>query len=308
MAQSRRTAYHKEKGYIVSDYIVRVLAKEAGVRGLACVTTDLVLDAGARHENAPAATAALGHGLTGAVLLGALLKIRQRVAIKVEGSGPLGKMVAEADSYGRVRGYVSRPEATLPVMEWPGDFGVAFGRQGTLTVVKDLGLQELYESVVPLQSGRLDSDLVYYFMQSEQTPTLVQINIKLNENDELEAAGGLLLQLLPDAEPTTLRTLADRLVKAPDLADALTQGQTPESILATLFDDITYETLETRPLQFHCSCSWAWAEQALRLLDREDIEQLMAEGQAVVDCHFCHQRYIFSVEALETILEKNSSH
>lgn len=292
----------------MSDYIVRVLAKEAGVRGLACVTTDLVLDAGARHENAPAATAALGHGLTGAVLLGALLKIRQRVAIKVEGSGPLGKMVAEADSYGRVRGYVSRPEATLPVMEWPGDFGVAFGRQGTLTVVKDLGLQELYESVVPLQSGRLDSDLVYYFMQSEQTPTLVQINIKLSENDELEAAGGLLLQLLPDAEPTTLRTLADRLAKAPDLADALTQGQTPESILATLFDDIVYETLETRPLQFHCSCSWAWAEQALRLLEREDIEQLMAEGQAVVDCHFCHQRYIFSVEALETILEKNSSH
>lgn len=304
MAQSRRTVYHKEKGYIVSDYIVRVLAKEAGIRGLACVTTDLVLDAGARHENAPAATAALGHGLTAAVLLGALLKIRQRVAIKVEGSGPLGKMVAEADSYGRVRGYVSRPEATLPVMAWPGDFGVAFGRQGTLTVVKDLGLQELYESVVPLQSGRLDSDLVYYFMQSEQTPTLVQINIRLNENDELEAAGGLLLQLLPDAEPITLRRLADRLLDTLDLTDALAQGETPESILAVLFDDIAYETLETRPLQFHCSCSWAWAEQALRLLDREDIEQLMVEGQAVVDCHFCHQRYIFSVEALETILEK----
>ena len=275
----------------MSDHIVRVLAKEAGVRGLACVTTDLVLEAGNRHDNAPAATAALGYGLTGAVLLGALLKIRQRVAI----------------SYGRVRGYVSRPDAALPILEWPGNFGVAFGRQGTMMVVKDLGLQELYESVVPLQSGRLDSDLVYYFMQSEQTPTLVQINIKLNENDELEVAGGLLLQLLPDAEPTTLRTLADRLAAAPDLADALAQGQTPETIVAALFDDIAYEILETRPLQFHCSCSWDWAEQALRLLDREDIEQLMAEGQAVVDCHFCHQRYIFSVEALETILEKTAS-
>jgi molecular chaperone Hsp33 len=291
----------------VSDHIVRVLAKEAGVRGLACVTTDLVLEAGNRHDNAPAATAALGYGLTGAVLLGALLKIRQRVAIKVAGNGPLGKLVAEADSYGRVRGYVSRPDAALPILEWPGNFGVAFGRQGTMMVVKDLGLQELYESVVPLQSGRLDSDLVYYFMQSEQTPTLVQINIKLNENDELEVAGGLLLQLLPDAEPTTLRTLADRLAAAPDLADALAQGQTPETILAALFDDIAYEILESRPLQFHCSCSWDWAEQALRLLDREDIEQLMAEGEAVVDCHFCHQRYIFSVEALETILEKTAS-
>ena len=287
----------------MSDYIVRVLAKEAGVRGLACVTTDLVLDAATRHENAPAATAALGHGLTAAALLGALLKIRQRVAIKVEGNVPLGKLVAEGDSYGRVRGYVSRPDATLPVLEWPGDFGAALGRQGMLTVVKDLGLQDLYESVVPLQSGRLDSDLVYYFMQSEQTPTLVEIGVKLNENDELEAAGGLLLQLLPDAEPTTLRTLAGRLAEAPDFADALAQGQPPEAILAALFADITYETLETRPLQFHCPCSWAWAEQAIRMLDREDLEQLMAEGQAVVDCHFCHQRYIFSVEALETILE-----
>jgi molecular chaperone Hsp33 len=287
----------------VSDYIVRVLAKEAGVRGLACVTTDLVLDAATRYENA-AAAAALGHGLTAAALLGALLKVRQRVAIKVEGNGPLGKLVAEGDSYGRVRGYVSRAEATLPATEWPGDFGAALGRQGILTVVKDLGLQELYESVVPLQSGRLDSDLVYYFIQSEQTPTLVEIGVKLNENDELEVAGGLLLQLLPDAAPTTLRTLAERLEDAPDFAEALAQGQSPEALLAALFDAIPYETLETRPLHFHCSCSWAWAEQALRLLDHEDIVQLMAEGQAVVDCHFCQQRYIFSVEALETILEK----
>lgn len=298
----------REKGYIVSDYIVRVLAKEAGVRGLACVTTDLVLDAGNRHDNAPAATAALGYGLTGAVLLGALLKIRQRVAIKVHGDGPLGKLVAEADSYGRVRGYVSQPEADLPVLEWPGDFGVAFGRQGTLTVVKDLGLQELNESVIPLQSGRLDGDLVYYFIQSEQTPTLVAIEIQLNENDELEAAGGLLLQLLPDADPTTLRSLASRLAQAPNIAEALAQGKTPETLLAALFDDISYETLEIRPLQFHCSCSWVWAEQALRMLERDDIEQLMDEGQAVVDCHFCHQRYMFSVEALETILEKTVGH
>lgn len=291
----------------MSDYIVRILAKEAGVRGLACVTTELVQDAATRLENAPAPTAALGYGLTAAALLGALLKIQQRVAIKVEGDGPLRKLVAEGDSYGRVRGYVSRPEATLSPTQWPDDFGATLGRQGVLTVVKDLGLQDLYESVVPLQSGRLDSNLVYYFMQSEQTPTLVEVGAKLNENDELIAAGGLLLQLLPDAAPTTLRTLAGRLEEMPDVAEALAQGATPEAILATLFGDIPYETLETRSLQFQCSCSWAWAEQALRMLDHEDIVQLMAEGEAVVDCHFCHQRYIFSVEALETILEKVES-
>lgn len=283
--------------------MVRILAKEAGVRGMACVTTELVLDAATRHEASPVATVALGHGLTAAALLGALLKVQQRVAIKVEGDGPLGKMVVEGNSYGRVRGYISAPTATLPAPWSAGDVGMALGRRGLLTVVKDVGLKELYEGVVPLQSGQLDSDLVYYFIQSEQAPTLVEIGAKLNEQDELQASGGLLLQLLPDAEATTLRALAERLDDLPNFAAQLAQGQSPESILAAIFGDIPYEILEKQPLTFKCTCSWEWAEQAIRLLDREDLAQLMAEGEAVVDCYFCHQRYIFSVEALETILE-----
>jgi len=288
----------------VGDYMVRILAKEAGVRGMACVTTELVQDAATRHEASPLAMAALGHGLTAATLLGALLKVRQRVAIKIEGDGPLGKMIVEGNSTGRVRGYVSHPAATLPAPWSAADIGMALGRRGLLTVVKDIGLQELYEGVVPLQSGQLDSDLVYYFMQSEQTPTLVEIGTKLNEQDELQAAGGLLLQLLPDADPATLRALAERLDDLPDFAAQLAQGQSPEQILSTIFGPIPYEILEQQPLVFKCNCSWAWAEQAIRLLNREDLAQLMAEGEAVVDCYFCHQRYIFGVETLETILEK----
>ncbi len=289
----------------MSDYLVRILAKEAGVRGLACVTTTLVQDAAARHTASPVATAALGHGLTAAALLGALLKIQQRVAIKVEGDGPLGKLIVEGNSYGRVRGYVSQPEATLDMSLHDNDVGLALGHRGLLTVVRDEGMKEqLYQGIVPLQTGQLDSDLVYYFMQSEQVPTLIEIGTKLSATGELQAAGGLLLQLLPDAELATLRALAEGVDDMPDLAEQLVHGETPEEILSVLFGPIPYEILEIRPLQFECSCSWARSEQALLMLGSEDLEQLMAEGQAVVDCHFCHQRYIFGVEALETILEK----
>lgn len=274
------------------------------MRGLACVTTELVQDAATRHATSPVATAALGHGLTAAALLGALIKIQQRVALKVEGDGPVGKVVAESNSYGRVRGYVEKTDATLPPTVRMDDFGAAVGRHGLLTVVKDLRLKDLYEGIVPLQSGQLDSDLIYYFMQSEQSPTVVEIGVKLNEQGELQAAGGLLLQLLPDAEPTALRTLAERLDDLPDFATQLAQGDTPETMLAALFGAVAYEMLETRPLHFQCNCSWIWAEQALLMLDRTDLEQLVTEGEAVVDCHFCHQRYLFGVEALETILEK----
>lgn len=123
----------------------------------------------------------------------------------------------------------------------------------------------------------------------------------------MQASGGLLLQRLPDADTTTLRALAERLDDLPNFAAQLAQGQSPEHILATIFGEIPYEVLEKQPLTFKCNCSWEWAEQAIRLLDHEDLAQLMAEGEAVVDCYFCHQRYIFGVEALETIIENGAT-
>jgi molecular chaperone Hsp33 len=284
-----------------SDRIVRVLAKEAGVRGLACVTTALVAEAQRRHHTSPAATVALGYGLTAVALMGALLKVQQRVALKVEANGPLQKLVAEGDSYGRVRGYVAVPDVTAPD---PMDTASTLGNRGLLTVVKDLQLKELYEGVVPLQTGRLDSDLIYYLHHSEQVPALVEIDVKLNPAGELVAAGGLLLDALPGQDLTTLRNLAERLDDMAPLAEVLAAGETPATILAHLFGEVPYEVLEERPLRFECSCSWERSEQALIALGRAEIKNLMSEGQAVVDCHYCGERYIFGREALETILDK----
>jgi molecular chaperone Hsp33 len=288
----------------MSDYMVRILAKEAGLRGLACITTDLVNEARERHAANPAATAALAHGLTGAALLGALLKVRQRVALKVEGNGPLRKLVAEADSHGRVRGYVAQPQAWLPTDTDPLDTAVTLGHVGLLTVVKDLRLKELYEGVVPLHTGQLDSDLVFYLNSSEQVPSLVEIGVKLTATGGCQVAGGLLFQSLPDQEITPLRDLAERLDDLAPLGELLAAGQTPEQVLASLLTSVPYEILETQPLRFECSCSWQSSEQALVALGHAELTSLIDEGQAVVDCHFCHQRYIFGREALEMILER----
>jgi molecular chaperone Hsp33 len=285
-------------------HLVRVLAKEAGIRGLACITTDVVEEARQRHQAEPAATVALGYGLTAAALLGALLKVQQRVALKVQANGPLEKLVAEGDSYGRVRGYVAHPEIVLPPNVSPLDTAATLGSIGLLTVVRDLQLKELYESVVPLQTGQLDSDLVYYLTQSEQSPTLVEIGVKLSPNNELLATGGLLLETLPGQEVTPLRDLAERLDDLAPVAELLAAGQTPAQILAQIFGNTPYEVLEERALRFDCSCSWERSEQALIAMGRAELESLIKDGQAVVDCHFCHTRYLFGREALETILEK----
>lgn len=286
------------------DYLIRIIAKDLGIRGLACVTTELVNEGARRHETSPTATLALGNGLTAATLMGALLKVQQRVALKFSGDGPLQKMLAESDSYGRVRGYVAQPHVDLPFHNGQPDVANAIGRNGLLTVAKDLRVKDLYEGVVPLTSGEVDEELSNYLLRSEQTPSLVEIGALLNEDGVASAAGGLLFQILPGEEARTLEAIFEPLQDIPPVAEALRSGATPESLLATVMTGFDYEVLEKRHVTFQCQCSWERSERALMMIGREDMEILIEEGQGVVDCHFCHQRYIFGREALEMLLEQ----
>ena len=286
----------------MENYMVRALAKSCGVWGLACLTTGVVTEAARRHHAAPAGKTALGYGLTGAALLGAMLKVRQQVALKVEGDGALRKLVAESDSYGHLRGYFSLREEMATHLADFGDMAAIVGQHGRLTVVKDLQLKELYESVVPLQTGRLDTDLTYYLMMSEQIPSFVEIGVQLTAQGDVRAAGGVLLQLLPDGDLTALTRMAERLDDLPPIGALLANGDTPQDILATIFGDEAYEVLETGALDFRCTCSRERSRHALTLIGREELAILLDEGEAVIDCHFCHERYLFDRDELATLL------
>lgn len=292
----------------MEDYLIRILAKDASVRGLACLTTNLVNEACRQHGTSPTAAAVLGHALTGGALMGALLKVRQRIALKFEGTGPLQKVVVEADSYGNLRGYVAVPEADLPLVGDEYDMINALGRAGLLTVVKDLRLKELYESTVPLETSQIDADLTAYLELSEQIPSIVQIGVVLapdqqSQNAQVAVAGGLLAQSMPPHGAEVIDLLKERLQELPPVAELLKSGQTPESLLALLFEGIEYEFLERRPLRFKCNCSRDRTRQALITLGRDEIESLIeTEGQAVVDCHFCREQYLFSRAELEELL------
>lgn len=290
-----------------NDHIVRALAREAGVLAMACRVDQVTLEAARRHQASPVATAALGNGLAAAALLGSLLKVQQRIAIKVEGNGPLQKMIVESDSYGRLRGYVANPQWDAPPPISAEEVAGALGRVGLLTVVKDLGIKNLYEGVVPLQTGELDKDLMYYLMQSEQVLSLLEIGADIDAGGRLAAAGGFLLQAMPGQDTAVLEQLVERTEDLPPIAGMLAGGVTPADVLADLFGDVSYEVLETHPLVFHCSCSRERSLQALRLLDRDDLLGLIAEGEAVIDCHFCHEQYVFDRDVLEEVLAQSAS-
>ncbi len=287
----------------MTDYLIRVIAKEAGVRGLACFTTELVQEAAQRHETKSTATAALAEGLTAVALLGALLKVQQRVAIKFEGNGPLQKILAESNAYGKLRGYVGNPAVELPLLQGEPDVVGALGNVGLLTVVKDLRLKGLAESVVPLAAEPLEKELTYFLSQSEQIPSFVNMGVAANGDGEIEAAGGLLIQALPPYQEDIVVRLQDRMEEMPPLAELFRAGETPESVLEKLFAGIEYDVLEKRDLIFQCGCSRERTEQALISLGVEELEHLLQnEGGAEVDCHFCHEHYVFSSEDLAGLI------
>ncbi len=168
---------------------------------------------------------------------------------------------------------------------------------------KDLGMKDLYKGVVPLQSGQVDQEIQHYLSRSEQVPSLVEIGVLLGQREWVDMAGGLLFQTLPGQDATILRELAGRMDDLPPVEQALAAGRSPEAILDQLLAGIPYEVLERRELSYRCSCSRERSAQAIKLLGRAEIESLIAEGEAVVDCHFCHERYIFERGELETLLE-----
>lgn len=293
----------KNEVIIVEDYLIRVLAKEAGVRGIACVTTDLTNEVVERQNATLAIAGLLAETLTGAALMGSLLKIQHRVALKFEGNGPAERALVESDAYGKIRGFVQNPEVNAPIEEDKFNTAVTLGTAGLLTVVKDLKLKELAESVVPIGGSPIDTELTLFLTQSEQIPSLVSIGFKRDEEGKIAVSGGLLLQALPPYDPEIMLQLANRLEELPPFADMLQSGKTPEQILADVFAGIEYIELEKRPLLFHCDCSRERTERALMSMGKAELEDLInTQGEAEVNCQYCQESYYFSKEDLEDLL------
>jgi len=289
----------------MNDYLVRVITEEKNIVGLACVTTNLVDDARRPHGTCPTATAALGRALTGGELMGALLDPDQRVALKFTGNGPLRKIIVEAEGDGTVRGYVEVPRVDLPPRNGKLDVGGAIGREGYLTVTKDLRLKEPYNGIVKLYTGEIASDIAFYLTESEQIPSAVGLGVYVEADGNVSASGGFLVQSLPPADEALIDTLAERIQGLPPVTRQLIDGMTPEGILAGIFEGIPYRTIETRRLSFRCSCSVSRIEQALITLGRSQLEEVVRDQEVFdISCHFCNRNYVFRKEHLLRLIRE----
>ena len=286
----------------MADYLIRAISNNANVIGLGCVTTDLVNQASHLHGTSRTASAALGRALTGALLMGALMKRGQRVALKFEGNGPLKKIIAEADQNGTVRGFVAVPHAEVPLQDEKLNVAGALGGEGLLTVVKDLGLKEPYRGIVKLLTGEIAEDIAYYFVESEQVPTAVGLGVFVRTDGEVSAAGGFLIQSLPPSEDRIVEQLVENIREIPSVTDLLREGKTPEDMLDMIFSGIPHHFLEKRNLFFRCSCSRERIERVLISLGNQELERIISEqGETDVTCEFCRTCYHFTREELEVL-------
>ena len=281
----------------MQDHIARAMALKGSIRAIACVTTQLTNQICTMQETSPIATITLGRALAGTALLGSTLKQGQHIAVKFEGSGPLQKVIAEADWNGTLRGTVAQPQVDATSVP------DALGRAGFLTVRKDLGLREPYSGTIPLYTSEIAEDIAYYLTDSEQVPSAVGITVRLDDSGMVSAAGGFLIQSLPPSDPAMVEQLLNSINKLPPLHELLTSGTTPTELLERLLSGIDHHLLEQTPLSFGCSCSQTKAEQAVCSLGVTELKTIIAEEETTtITCEFCKQRYTFGKEALEEII------
>lgn len=288
----------------MADYIVRATAANGQIRAFAATTRQMVEDARCAHETSPIATAALGRLLTGAVMMGSMMKSEKDIlTINVRGDGPMGGITVTADSMGNAKGYVLEPDVMLPAnAQGKLDVGGAVG-QGYLNVIKDIGLKDPYVGRVELISGELAEDLTYYYAVSEQTPSSVGLGVLMNKDNTVAQAGGFIIQLMPGAADEIIDQLEARLEEVSSVTSMLSEGLTPENILERLLGGMELEILDQMPTKFYCNCSKERVEKVLISIGKGELESMIADGQPVeLKCHFCNKSYEFSIPELEKIM------
>ncbi|MDN5277088.1 MAG: molecular chaperone Hsp33 [Clostridiales bacterium] len=291
----------------MKDYVIRVTAANGFIRGFAARTTDLVQEAQRLHGLSPVASAALGRTMTAAVMLGADMKGKKdTLSLIIKGDGPLGSVVVVATSGGYVKGYVANPKLDLPLnVHNKLDVAAAVGKNGRITVIKDLGLKEPYIGQANLISGEIAEDVAYYLTVSEQQPSAVALGVLVNPDCTVKAAGGFIIQALPGAPEDVIAAIEKKVSSSPSISRQFDEGKTPEEVLEGILGEHGMKVNAVVDVQFKCDCNRQRLKYILMGMDEKElIDIIEKDKRAEVVCHYCNKKYIFEQEELKELLEQ----
>lgn len=284
----------------------RAISKDASVISMFLDGTDIISEMERIHKTSAVVTAGLGRLSIGASLMGYGLKNQNdTVTLRVDGGGATGQLVAVADSRGNVKSYATNPVVEIPLNKFGKlDVGGAVGKDGTLSVVKDLGLKEPYVGVIPLVSGEIAEDIASYYATSEQIPTVCGLGVLVNPDLTVKVAGGYLIQLLPFADEKCIDVLEKNINTLPPVTTMMTDGLTAEEIALKLLDGLEPNILDESEVFYKCDCSRERTERVLISLGKKELSAMADEGKDVeICCHFCDKKYTFTPKEIANLIK-----
>ncbi len=275
--------------------LVRMISVDGTLTVMAVDSTDIINRMEQIHQTSAVTSAALGRLLTAASMMGAVLKGKDNsITLRINGDGPAGSVIAVSDSSGNVRGYVANPVVEIPLNDKGKlDVAGAIGKNGSLTVMKDLGMKEPYIGQVPIVSGEIAEDITSYFATSEQTPTVCALGVLVNPDLSIKAAGGFIIQLLPTAMDDTIDMVEECIKGIPSVTQMLTDGMTPEAICRSVLKTFELDILDTSSPEYKCNCSKDRVSKALLTLGKDELKEMANDPVTEVSCHFCDKKYRF---------------
>lgn len=287
----------------MKDYCIRVTTENKEARAFFATTKNMVEQARAFHNTTKVATAALGRTLTATSMMGLMMKNdTDKLTVIIKGGGPIGTILTTSDAFGITKGYVTNPDVEVENYE-SGKLNVAgaVGNQGTIKVIKDLGLKEPYNGEYDIVSGEIAQDFTYYFTVSEQTPSAVALGV-LTRTDEVEQAGGFIIQMMPDATDETISIIERNLSSIKSVTDMLKEGLTPEDIMNLALKDLNPIVLDKIDIGFECDCSKERVSKALIAIGKDELNNIIEEDKgAEVGCQFCNTKYKFTEDELREL-------
>lgn len=283
------------------DYIVRATAADGGIRAFAITSRGMVEAARSAHDTSPVVTAALGRLLSGAAMMGVMMKgEKDLLTVRIQCGGPIGGLTVTADACGHVKGFPRAAKVELPLnAQGKLDVGGALG-PGVLSVIKDMGLKEPYVGQIALQTGEIAEDLTCYFATSEQVPSAVGLGVLVDRDYTVRQAGGFIIQLMPFTPDEVIEKLEQKIKEIPSVTEMLEEGRTPEQMLELLLGGMGFAVTDTMDAAFLCDCSKERVSRAIATLGKKELDDIINDGEAIeVKCQFCNRAYHFEVDELK---------